>query len=118
MTDQKTTDPENPEPTDGSGKEMGSFPYQEANTADAGESRRAILHTLADVEALLQHTQASRRQIADAAIGMRRGVHQAIDQLETQGIDTAEAEGRYRQLLLDRRHCDVVGMLNQEEEGL
>jgi DNA-binding transcriptional ArsR family regulator len=116
MTDQKTTNQETPEPSEGSEEKGGSFPAEKENTADAAESRLAILHTLADVEELYQHTQASRRQIADAAVGMRRGVHADIERLEQHGIGTPEDEARYRQLLLDRRHCDVVGTLNQEDE--
>lgn len=91
---------------------------QAEHTESAGpgpdESRADILSALADIEAAIQQAEATQGQIADAADGMRQSVHGEIEALEKRGPRSEEEEQRYRDLLADRRRCDVVGAHNQE----
>jgi len=114
MTGQTTADQTNDEHVDVSTAENETMPEDQPQE---NQSRKAVLRALALVEGQLQQAQTARTQIGDAAIGMRRGVHQSIEQLEQHGLRTLDEEERYRQLLLDRRHCDVVGTLNQGDES-
>lgn len=86
--------------------------HEQGTTPD--ESRKTILSAIADIEAAIQQMEETQAAIYDAADGMRQPTHEEIEALERRGVRSEAEEQRYRDLLADRRRCDVVGTQIQE----